>query len=652
MNNLSRSSISEKDINDQSSQYPLLTLSYDSKKGSVIPWAEKTNVRIGEVIKFKFEANSSYEISDVRLNGNSLGPIKEYNLRITSKREYRVEVLFKLKKVNLLVKSNNPLWGTVSDSTTLPTGMTAPIKATPKSSKYRFVRWVDEFDNTISTNESIFTPVVLADTTYIAEFEEIQHDVSLELNIPDAGKVSLSDDKIEQYGTVTAMLDKVNRGYEFSHWSCGKYNYGSNNTAVISNITEDIRIVANFRKSLYHITGESYPRGLGVILISNSTPSHGDKVVASTTVPIGYMITKWVDDKGHVIGKGSSVSFIAESSKKIYAIFEKIRYKISLSNNIDNGGVVTSSISNPVEYNKMVTITASPNQGYHFINFEENGNIISLDPRYVINNMTRNRDIRANWEADRYKIEIIGNGDEVTLSNSNPYYGDEVKLTAKKEIYKKEFVNWEDVDFKRVISRNPEYSFICKSNKKIRAIYKEKLVNVKVEVSPLEVGVEGYIKCNGERFEGYATLPNSSNIEFEAGYLSTAVNKEWNVSEYIVNGELYKSDYTKLILTDVNNDTDVLIKCVKRKYRVQVSCEEGNGIVSISSNEGEYGDKIRISAKAKSGYKFEKWVNNLTLVEYSNRNSDIYLNESNLGRITSFNSHPTLTLTAIFKKNS
>lgn len=155
MNNLSRSSISEKDITDQSSQYPLLVLSYDSRKGSVTPWAEKTKVNIGDVIKFKFDANESYEISNIRINGNSLGSIREYNLKITNKREYRVEVLFKLKEVNLLVKPNNPLWGTVSESTTLPTGMTAPIKAIPKSDKYRFVRWVDEFDNTISTNESI-----------------------------------------------------------------------------------------------------------------------------------------------------------------------------------------------------------------------------------------------------------------------------------------------------------------------------------------------------------------------------------------------------------------------------------------------------------------------------------------------------------------
>ena len=47
MNNLSRSSMSEKDINDQSSQYPLLVLSYDSRKGTVTPWSEKTKVNLG-----------------------------------------------------------------------------------------------------------------------------------------------------------------------------------------------------------------------------------------------------------------------------------------------------------------------------------------------------------------------------------------------------------------------------------------------------------------------------------------------------------------------------------------------------------------------------------------------------------------------------
>lgn len=651
MNNLSRSSISEKDITDQSSQYPLLVLSYDSRKGSVTPWAEKTKVNIGDVIKFKFDANESYEISNIRINGNSLGSIREYNLKITNKREYRVEVLFKLKEVNLLVKPNNPLWGTVSESTTLPTGMTAPIKAIPKSDKYRFVRWVDEFDNTISTNESIFTPVILTDTTYIAEFEEIQHNVSVRLNLPEAGKVSLSDNKIGHQGTVTVMLDEINEGYEFSHWSCGRYNYGSNNTAVIGNITDDINVVANFRKSLYQITGESYPKGLGVVTLSNSTPSHGDKVIASSTIPIGYMITKWVDDKGHIIGRGPSISIIADSSKKIFACFEKIRYKITVFNTNTRAGEVIKTVPNPVEYNRMVKIIATPNQGYHLVNFEEDGvGIISLDSEYVITNTTRNRNIRVNWEANKYNIEIVGpHKNLVKLSNSNPRYEDNVTVITPEDIPGYKFSEWIDIESNKSLSKSSKYTFKCLSDIKLKPIYVKKSVKISA-TSDCEDKVTCHIKSGGEKYDDSVILPNYSNVEIEAGNLSSSVNKKWSVSEYIINGELYKTGYSKLILVGVIDDLDILVKCTKRKYKVQVSCEESNGKVSISSNEGEYEDKIKISAKPNQGYKFDKWINNLTLTEYPDKNSDIYLNESNLGKITSFNSHPTLTLTAIFKK--
>lgn len=651
MNNLSRSSISEKDITDQSSQYPLLVLSYDSRKGSVTPWAERTKVDIGDVIKFKFDANESYEISNVKINGNSLGSIREYNLKITNKREYRVEVSFKLKEVSLLVRSNNPLWGTVSESTTLPTGMTAPISATPKSDKYRFVRWVDEFDNTISTNESIFTPVIFTDTTYIAEFEEIQHNVTVGLSIPEAGEVSLSDNIIDHHGTVTVMLDKINKGFEFSHWSCGKYNYGSNNTAVIGNITDDINVVANFRKSLYQITGESYPKGLGIITISNSTPSHGDKVIASSTVPIGYMITKWVDDKGHIIGKGPSISIIADKSRKVFACFEKIRYKINILNTSPIAGSISRNISNPVEYNKMVKIIATPNYGYHFVNFEEDGvGIISLDPEYTIMNTTRNRNIKANWDANKYSIEIVGPYKNlVKISDINPKYEDEVTVITPEDIPGYKFSEWIDIDTNKSLSKSSIYTFKCTSDIKLKPIYNKRSVKISA-TSDCDDNVTCYIKCGDEKHENSVILPNYSNVEIEAGNLSSSVNKEWMVSEYIINEKLYKTGYSKLILVGVIDDLDVLVKCVKRKYKVQVSCEDSNGSVSVSSNEGKYNDKVRISAKPNKGYKFVKWINNLTLTEYPDKTSDIYLNESNLGKITSFNSHPTLTLTAIFRK--
>lgn len=654
MNNLSRSSMSEKDINDQSSQYPLLVLSYDSRKGTVTPWSEKTKVNLGDIIKFKFEANNLHEIKDVRINKKSLGAVKEYNLKITDRIEYKVEVFFKLKEVKLFLKSNNLLWGSVTNSTTLSTGMTIPITATPNSPKYRFVRWADEFDNTISTNESIFTPVILSDTTYIAEFEEILHKVSVKSNLEGAGELSLSDSKIGQYGTVTAMLDKVNEGFIFSNWSVGNYNYGSSDTAIIKNITNDIEIIANFKKIEYKISGESYPKGLGVISISNSLPNHGDKVMASTTIPIGYMITKWIDDKGNIIGKGAGISFIAKRSMKIVANFERIRYKVTTSENIDEGGATRCSMSNPIEYNRKVEIVATPNKGYHFVNMTEGNNIVSLDPIYTINNLTSNRDIKSNWEINKYNINVensLGRFGIINVSNYNPVFGEEVIIKAEKDVFGYEFDHWETVDkYKLILGKDPEYKFKCDSNVNIKAVYTEKLVNITTSVSPSDLNLKCKIKCNNDKFESLASLPNNCNIEVEAGSLNTIVNKDWMVSEYYVNGKLFKKGYTKLILTNITNDVNVLVKCIKRRYRVFANCDDNKGLVSVSLPGGEYGDSVKLSVEERYGYEFDKWVNNLTRTEISDRTPEIILNEYNLGKITSFNSHPILTFTALFKE--
>ena len=367
-----------------------------------------------------------------------------------------------------------------------------------------------------STNESIFTPVILSDTTYIAEFEEILHKVSVKSNLEGAGELSLSDSKIGQYGTVTAMLDKVNEGFIFSHWSVGNYNYGSSDTAIIKNITNDIEIIANFRKIEYKISGESYPKGLGVISISNSLPNHGDKVMASTTIPIGYMITKWIDDKGNIIGKGAGISFIAKRSMKIVANFERIRYKIITSENISEGGVTKCSMSNPIEYNRKVEIVSIPNKGYHFVNMTEGNNIVSLDPVYTINNLTSNRDIKSNWEINRYNISVensLSRSGIVTVSNYNPVFGEEVIIKAEKNVFGYEFDHWETIDkYKLTLGKDSEYRFKCESDVNIKAVYTEKLINITTSVSPSELNLKCKIKCNNDKFESSANLPNNCNI--------------------------------------------------------------------------------------------------------------------------------------------
>ena len=137
------------------------------------------------------------------------------------------------------------------------------------------------------------------------------------------------------------------------------------------------------------------------------------------------------------------------------ANFQLESYTISVSSNPTEGGTVTGG--GEYNYNENCTVVATSDEGYVFVNWTENGNVVATQANYTFP-VTGNRTLVANFEMQTFDVKVsIEPAEAATVTGEGNYaYGTEVTLTLlRNEDYR--FVNWtEDGE---VVSEEMTYVF-------------------------------------------------------------------------------------------------------------------------------------------------------------------------------------------------
>ncbi len=92
-----------------------------------------------------------------------------------------------------------------------------------------------------------------------------------------------------------------------------------------------------------------------------------------------YMFKRW-QLSGSTVSNSSSYTFTVSANAAYSARFARI-YPVTTSSNPAAGG--TTTIEGSFEDGDNVTVTASANEGYAFINWTENGIEVSTDTKYI-----------------------------------------------------------------------------------------------------------------------------------------------------------------------------------------------------------------------------------------------------------------------------
>ena len=279
--------------------------------------------------------------------------------------------------------------------------------------------------------------------------------------ITGTGEYELSD-------TVT-LTATANEGYKFVNWT-ENGEVVSEEAKYLFEITKDRNLVANFELLSYNVTASVNPENAGVVN-GAGTYNHGEEVTLTATANVVYKFINWTEN-GEVVSEEAEYSFEITEDRNLVANFEEIEDPENPGGNEpgdDEKTCVVTAVANPEEggsvsgagtYKKDMTVTlkATAKSGYLFLNWTENGVIVSTENEYSFI-VTKDINLIANFEKTTCNVTVVVNPEDAgTITGTGTYVKNmSVTLTAKaNEGYK--FLNWTENG--TIVSTEREYSFV------------------------------------------------------------------------------------------------------------------------------------------------------------------------------------------------
>ncbi len=325
--------------------------------------------------------NSGYQFVNWTENGGQVSTSTSYSFTVSASRTLVAN--FTLNPV-IATSSNPPAGGSTSGGGSYAPGTTATVTATPNSG-YQFVNWTEN-GGQVSTSAS-YSFTVTASRTLVANFT-LNPVIATSSNPPAGGSTSGGGSYAP--GTTATVTAAPNGGYQFVNWT--------ENGAVVSNsssysftVTADRSLVANFVQTPVQYTITATAGACGTTT-GSGTYDAGSTATVIATASSGCQFVNWTEN-GAPVSPSASYSFTVTSSRTLVANFT-LNPVIATSANPPAGG--STSGGGSYVPGTTATVTATPNSGYQFVNWTENGAPVSTSASYSFT-VTTSRTLVANF---------------------------------------------------------------------------------------------------------------------------------------------------------------------------------------------------------------------------------------------------------------
>ena len=397
--------------------------------------------------------NEGYHFVKWTKNGSVVSMEASYTFTVTEAADYVAN--FAPNNYDITVEANPTEGGIVAGAGTYGHNTTVTLTATAKTG-YTFINWTK--DGSEVSTEAIYSFTAMESANYVAHFELNSYEIAAEANPAEGGTVEGAG--TYYHGSTATLTVTPNEGYPFVNWTKNGQVVSTNPTYSFT-VTEGATYVANLSDDpvFYEITAEATPEEGGTVE-GAGTYGYGATATLTATPNDYYNFINWTKD-GEEVSTDSNISFTVTDAADYVAHFALFTYNIEVATNIEEGGSVSGA--GTYDYGETVTVTATPNEAYHFVNWMENDSVVSTDAEYSFT-VEEDRSLTANFALNIYFIAVAANPVEGgSVSGGGAFnYGGEVVLTAvPNEGYV--FVNW--MENGEVISTEPTYSFIATSSR-------------------------------------------------------------------------------------------------------------------------------------------------------------------------------------------
>ena len=319
------------------------------------------------------------------------------------------------------------------------------------------------------------------------------------------------------------------------------------------------------------------------------TYNQGQSCTVTASPSIGYTFVNWTEN-GNVVSSQANYTFTVNGNRNLVANFQAMpqNYTINVSANPALGGNVTGG--GTYQEGQSCTVTASANTGYVFVNWTENGNVVSNQANYTFT-VNGNRTLVAQFQQQTYTISVSANpalGGNVTGGGTYTQ-GQSCTVTATANAGYT-FTNWTENG--NVVSTNANYTFTVTGNRTLVANFAQQQFTITALVDPSQWagGVEGggtYTYGQSCTLTATPTVPyifvnwtkDGVQVSTNATYTFTVTESATYVAHFVVES---------FTITTLANPTE--------------------GGVVTGSGTYETLDECTVTATANEGYDFVNWT--------------------------------------------
>lgn len=598
------------------------TLTFTSNKTNVATLTGAGSYYYGSTANINVTVtNNSYEFvhwEDV--SGNVISERPDIQLLIEA--NTTLKAVFALKKFTVECVAVSEEMGTVSGGGNYTIEDTVTLTAVANQ-HYNFVAWkkhsnVSAEEEVVSTSATC-TTTITGDTTFKAYFTPEVYTITYDVTPANAGNVNYTGTSFA-YGSTCSVTPAPGNDYRFIEWLYNNESASSNPNYSFT-VSENATITAVYGIKNYTISFvyDELSKQSGMIPTFNRevvetengydcTLVYGDTVTVTCPSVHGYDFAGYYVN-GLCKANTMTASFTALNDSTVTMVSTLSIYTVStFIMPVDTPNTVTGDGN--YAYGTNVTMTATPDSIYQFVNWKDNdGHILSENAIYTFT-IEDNTDLTATFKRRDCTVTLSTNPVEGgTVTGSGTYeYGATATINAACDAAYN-FLYWKNGD--TTISNSQTYEFIVTENVSYTAYFTLKTGDIVIHDDPDKGGeVSG-----GGSYEYGDTVT-----------VSVVPNNKWKFIGWYDNGVLASEErnYT-FTFTEGRN---LIAKYLPMKC--EVKCQMFGGGIAKGCGIYDAGENVTIELIANEGYYMSSWFvkggsyeGHTNTIEIANINDDI-----------------------------
>lgn len=432
-----------------------------------------------------------------------------------------------------------------------------------------------------------------------------------------------SGDKVDA-GTQITFTATANTGYSFDGWYVATTRVSSQSDYAVT-ISGDTTIMAKFTVNTYALNYSSADTTKGTVSssVQTATVEYGASVTLTATPVSGYKLDGWYVADQKVCDTDVYTFTMPATDYTVEARFTVESYNFSFSAESGKGTAVSAQqLGSTVEFGTSITLTATANEGYSFdgwyIGTEK---IQGAGAVYTFTMPAYDCALVAKFTANTYQLnyssEDTSKGTVSSSSQTNTVeFGTSVTLTAT-ALTGYRFDGWYENN--ALVSTLASWTFTITETRNYELVAKFTAIEHTL-IFTVNNSNYGEIECNSNQIQSNTSVGYNTQLTF----IATPLSDGYQFDGWYENGDL-KSLNLEYIRYMPNNSLSIEARFSIKEFTLTYSVDypdrgsvsgnnETQSTVLTSTSTVKYGDKIVLTATAKTGYSFDGWyVNNQKL---------------------------------------